>query len=250
MTTTAKNNAPLFTGKGKKAREEAFGRISVGAFTESKSRGDLIKDIEKALGNNPSPVLLKAVQREAVIGRIAERMPANAFNAKVHAKTMESRIAAVTVLMDYATPTANTTGAKQGRRTPTQHKAIRAADGWWCKVKAELGHSNAQTQAEANAKKAEDKRAPHHNSKAKDATPTHSELVKADAPVDKDAICAHIETQAAQLLAFVQSKKNAALCPAGYGQAVVAFHAKIAGERAARQEANNKADADKAAKSK
>lgn len=257
MTKTANKIAPLFTGRGKQARETAMNNVASLSFHEAESRAALVASLDKALGSAPTEAQLAHAQQQTIAGRVASRLPLSDFpkDKRDEAGRIEF---ALLLLTRYAAPPAEGAKARKlragqlGRRTMVQHKAIRAADKHWCEIKAELGFSSAQTQKENTAKKEKAKRAPHRNAKATDkaksAAPTHSELVKAPAKMTKPEVCAYVETQAAALLA--SANKLAALMPTDYGMAISAFHKAIAAASAARREREEKAEAVAAAKSK
>lgn len=252
MTKTVNKTAPLFSGRGKQARETAMNNVASLSFHEAESRAALVASLDKALGAKPTEAQLSHAQQQTVAGRVASRLPLSDFPKDKRDEA--GRIEFALLLMTrYAAPPAEGAKARKlragqlGRRTMVQHKAIRAADKHWCEIKAELGFSAAQTQQQTNAK-----RAPHRNAKSADksksAAPTHSELVKAPAKMSKPEVCAYVETQAAALLA--SANKLAALMPTDYGMAISAFHKAIAAASAARREREEKAEAIAAEKSK
>lgn len=261
MSTVTKNNvtAPVaaiisLKGKGKSQREAAYMQIAPLSFVEDQSRTQTIANLRVALGSNPSEVELKTAQREWMIGRAASRMPANEWPKDV-ADSMDKLEHARKLIMFYAAPPVEGKAARKlragqlGRRSPVQHKVIRAAEEAWSQIKAELGAGNAQTQAERNkAKRATNANPVRGKGKAGTAVPTHADLIKAPAPVDAGQACTYIETQAATLLAFVN--KHAKLVPADYGTAIRMLKSNIDAAAKHRREREEKADADKAAKMK
>lgn len=236
-------------GAGKAKREHAFLNIAPLSFVEATSRTETIANLRVALGTKPSADDLKVARSEWVIGRVASRLPA-AELPKALADNA-ARIAFARELVElYAAPAKDGVAARKlrtgqkGRRTIVQQRVVRAAEEAWSQVNAELGYGSAQTQAERNASKrapamqgttARGKAATQAATQA--AAPSHSVLVKPEAPKSADDVCEHITMQAAALLAF--ANKHAALLPMDYGAAVKAF--KIAVDKADAERRKNKA---------
>lgn len=235
--TAIRNTSALVSvsGKGKTQREMAFMKIAPLSFVETLSRNDTIDNLRVALGAAPTEDQTSIARREHVIGRVAARLPAGEF-PKAKLESAEKLEFARDLVCSYAAPPKEGTtprklrAGQKGRRSAIQHKVIRAAEEACSLVFAELGLGAARTQAEKNAKqqrnaapsmpgaKAGTKGQP---SKADSAKPTHSELVKAPAPVTPEDAVQHVVTQAASLLAY--ANKNAKLLPLGFSEAVLAF---------------------------
>lgn len=259
-------------GKGKSQREAAYMQIAPLSFVEDQSRAQTISNLRIALGMNavrpvtPPESEVKTAQVEWCIGRVASRMPASEWPKDV-TDSMDKLEHARKLVMLYAAPPVEGKAARKlragqlGRRTPTQHKVIRASEEAWSLIKAELGIGGAQTLKERNASKAT--RATNNNpvrgkgkaqsttpsnARAGGAVPTHSELVKTPTPIDTHQACLYLETQAATLLAFVN--KHAKLVPTDYGTAVRTLKRSVDDASKARRDREAAADAAKAEKMK
>lgn len=210
--------APAFTGKGKAARAAAFASISQLAYAEATSRAASIANMRTVLGNAPSEAEVLACKSRWIIGRVAFRLPAS----KVPLVSTEAqRLARAEDLVLYyaAAPKEGTTPRKlragqKGRRSAAEQKIVRAAEEACSVFFAELGLSNAKTNAQRDAAKADKaKRVPSMagSGKGKAATPSHAELVKPAAPLTQANYVQHMQTQLAALLAF--DNKHAKLRP-------------------------------------
>lgn len=247
--TLAITASPVITlkGRNKAKREMAYMQIAPLAMIETMSRADMIANLREALGPNPSEAEVKTAQIETTIGRVAARLPAGQF-PKGCASDDDKLQFARDLVTRYAAPPKE--GAKPralragqiGRRTPKQHKVVRAAEEAWSQVKAELGLGQAQTQKERNAKKATRStnanpvRGDGKGDKAKaQHMPTLSETLPNGGKMN-DAASAHrvIDTAAATLLSF--ANKNAALLDTTYGTLVRKFKADIDAAAKARAE--------------
>ena len=232
--------APVITlkGRGKAKREGAYMQIAPLSFVENLSRAETIDNLRIALGASPSEAETKTAQTEWIIGRVAARLGASDFPKECREDADKLEFARKLVT-NYAAPPKE--GSKPralragqlGRRSPTQHKVVRAAEEAWSLVKAELGLGAARTLKEKNAKQqAKAKRSTNNNpvrgdgKSDKGAAPDHSQLVaKPDKAASQEAACQHIVTQASALLAF--ANKNAALLPTDFGMAVQAFKSAV-----------------------
>ncbi len=228
-------NAAAFKGRNSAVRNTALAGVASCAYAEGVARAALLDQLRITLGKTPSEADLKAAQLEYVVGRTAQRLAPADMPKGV--ESVAQRIAFARALLDYAAPVKDGTTARklkrgQGRRSVSQHKAIRASESAWSLVKAELGYSNALTSKEKGAK-ARNKPAPQmagstdKGAKGKGATPpTHAQLVTPAKPADAAAAMQHIMTQAAALLAYCN--KHAAIVPTAFGQSVTRFHGAIA----------------------
>lgn len=235
MTTTTLVRAPLpsfrVAGKNGAARVEAFEGIAPYAYSEGKSRAATIDNLRVALGKAPSDVQVETAKREWCIGRVAARLSSTDLNSGVDddasARLGFSRL----LVTSYAAPIKDGTTAKKlrkgqlGRRTVSQHQAIRAAEQVWSQLLAELGLNSAQTQKAANAKK----RAPAtagSTARGKNAqAATLATIGKPSIVKDAKGAMDHIGLQLASLLAFCN--KNAGVVPSGVGIAVKAAHSNV-----------------------
>lgn len=214
-----------FKGKNKELRSAALAGVASLAYAEGKSRTDVITQLRLALGSKPSADELEACKLQYVVGRVAQRL-GDADGVK--GMSVPERITfACQLITAFAAPVKDGTTPRKlrkgqlGRRSVSQHKAIRASEEAWSQLKAELGLGTAQTQAQRNAAKRSP--APHRkNSKA----PSHAELVAAPKPTDAKQAMLHITTQAASLLAY--ANKNAAIIPSDWGASIKRFHNAIA----------------------
>lgn len=214
-----------FKGRNALLRNTALAGVAGLAFNEGKSRTDVIAQARIVLGRSPSPVEVAAVALEYVIGRVAHKL------GDPKASIATSLAYARQLVTQYAAPVKDGTKAKAlrkgqlGRRTPLQHKAIRAAEGAWYLVNAELGFGKSQSQGEKNKRQAAMKG---ETARGKgDKVPTHSELVAGPKLAkDKADACGMVFTLAASLLAY--TNKNAAMLPQEYGASVLRFHGAIA----------------------
>jgi hypothetical protein len=213
----AATRTPTFTGKTGEARKAAFDLIPFLVFRESMSRKLIINNLRKALGSKPSESLILSVANQVQAGRIAERLPASEF-PKGCTSEGDCIAHALALIYDYAMPTAKKlTKGKVGRRSETQHKAIRAANEYWSQLKAELNIGNAQTQKTKNDKKAAKAKGA-NNALPKVAgangvvvTPSHDDLVKGKAPASQHDYVATLLSLTSGMEGYVQ--KNAKQCP-------------------------------------
>lgn len=224
------------------ARDTAFHDIQVHAYSEGLSRAQLVAAIKVALGKAPTVQELEIAQREFVIGRVAGRLAPSDF-PKADMSAVDKLAFARDLVTCYAMPHKDgmkkptLRNGQKGRRTPAQHKVIRAAAEAWSQVKAEIApeQSKAQTQATRNALKVaavKNGAAPASGrgkkGNATAAAPTalsHPELVKAPTEMQPVEARAHILTQAASLLSF--ANKYAGQLPTDFGAAVRAFKAAV-----------------------
>ena len=251
---TPTNGIIALKGVNKSKREGAYLRIAPLSFVENLSRVETIANLQIALGAKPTDDEVKVAQVEWTIGRVASRLPAGEFpkDASDNADKLEYARKLVTL---YAAPPKEGTKARKlragqlGRRSPVQHKVVRAAEEAWSQVKAELGHGTAQTQAQRNA--AKPTRATNANpvrGDGKGATPDHARLVTPAKAQTVDEVCAYVTTQAATLLAF--ANKNARLLPTDFGQAIQAFKSAINAAANAHEVRKAEAEGRKAEKQK
>ncbi len=225
----ARTAAPLkpyaFKGKGAVLRNVALQGIASLAYVEGKGRADVIAQLRIVLGNKPTPADLSAAALEYVVGRVAQKL------ADVSKPVIDQLAFARQLVTQYAAPAKDGVKAKKlmkhqiGRRSIEQHKAVRAAEGAWYLVNAELGFGTSQTQAQKNTRQAA---AAGSTKRGKQGTPpTHTELVTASKlATSKADACSMVMTLAASLLAY--SNKNAAMLPAEYGASIKRFHGAIA----------------------
>lgn len=234
------DKSSLFSFKGRNAvvRNAAFAGIASCAYAEGLSRATVISQLRMALGAKPSADEIAATRIEYIVGRVAVRLvSADLPNADM---PVVERIAfARKLVTSYAAPLKDGVKARklrkgqEGRRTVSQHKAIRASEEAWSVVLAELGLGGAQTQEQRAANNAtKGKRAPAMAGSTKrgkgDTTSgaiTHSELVKPDGPMTKEAACTYLASMSATMLAFCN--KHAKIVPLDYGTAVRSFKASI-----------------------
>lgn len=229
--------APLkayqFKGKGAILRNTALQGIASLAYVEGKSRADVIAQLRIVLGSKPSPADLSATALEYVVGRVAQKL------ADSSKPVVDQLAFARQLVTQYAAPSKDGVKVKAlqrhqiGRRTPEQHKAVRAAEGAWYLVNGELGFGTAQTQGEKNKRQAAAAGSTKRG-KDKSAPPTHSALVQGTAPAkNKTEACSTVFTLAASMLAY--ANKNAATLPVEYGLSIKRFHGAIADLEAARR---------------
>lgn len=269
-----------FKGKGSKAREEALASISALALIETQSRDDTLSAIELALGaanvnqlranageadkDSDCAALLAVIQTEWIIGRVAAKL-AKSDLLKGMGDDDAGRLASARELVTcYAAPAeAGKTARKlrkhqTGRRTVTQHKAIRAAESAWSLVKADLGFSQAKgLKADANGgKRTRGASANKTNQPKADATPPATTSSPTALAVDKVLKDVKTADQVMQVLLQLSTtaqdvaNKYAKVCPTDAGTAVATFRKAILAAANALQERNAKADAVAAAKSK
>jgi len=218
-----------FKGRNAALRTTALAGVASLAYAEGQSRAETIARLRFTLGAKPKADEVEAVKLQYVIGRTAQRLTvAEGCDA---AKSVADRIAFATQLVTlYAYPAKDGVAPRKlrkgqlGRRSPAQHKAVRAGEEAWSQLKAEVGLGTAQTQTERNTKKRAPSMAGSGKGK-KGAAPTHTELVKPAAPLDAADACRHVTTQAGALLAFCN--KYAKLLPTEYGASVKRFHGAI-----------------------
>jgi hypothetical protein len=233
VTTTARKVAApakpfAFKGRNALVRNTALEGVATYAYAEGQSRADVVTRLKLALGNKPSADEVAAVARQYAIGRTAQKLSADAsMNGKTVAQMIER---AALLITSYAAPLKDGVKAKKlragqlGRRSPVEHKAIRASEEAWSQLKADVvpALSNAQTQSERNAKKRSTNNNPVRGTGKAGTGLTHSELVKPDGkPHTRESATQYVEAMAATLLAF--SNKHAAVMPTTYGTAIVAF---------------------------
>lgn len=227
--TTVTLVASPFTFKGRNAtiRNAALAGIASLAYAEGQSRADMVTQLKLTLGNKPSVDEVKAVAQQYVIGRTAQKIA-----AENKGKSVAELIAYASQLVTlYAAPAQDGVAPRKlrkgqlGRRSVSEHKAIRAAESAWSLIKAEIApeQSSAQTLAEKN--KRSTRKTPVRGNKT--AGLTHSELVKPDGkPHTRESATAYIAAMSQTLLAFCN--KHAAVIPAEYGMSVKRFHGAIA----------------------
>lgn len=220
--------AKAFTFKGKNAivRNAALAGVATLAYVEGKSRAETIAQLRLALGAKPSDAETDAAKLEYVVGRVAFRL------ADSKLSVVEQLAKAREIVTQYAAPVKDGVKARKlragqtGRRTPDQHKIVRAAEEAWSQVKAELGLGAAQTQAERNkAKRAPAmKGATARGAAGKGISHAEAAAVKGPAKSEAEA-CDMIATLTASLLAY--ANKNAKHVPTAYGQSIRRFHGAI-----------------------
>lgn len=239
-TTKASNRALIRAANELKQRQElAFLDIAPRAYSEAVSRGELVRAIKLAAGEEPSKARLAELKQEAVIGRLTARLPVSAF-PKDATETADKMEYVRSLVCNYVSPTVKELPEdKLGRRSETQQKAIRACDEWWSKLMAEIGFGSGKKQSEADAQKkqrlaggapntgannnpvrgadkASDKPAP---------SPTQEAMKTPKSKMSPVDACAHVERLASELLAF--ANKYAAALPTDYGMAVQTFKTSI-----------------------
>jgi hypothetical protein len=217
-----------FKGRNAVVRNTALEGVATFAYAEGQSRADVVTRLKLALGNKPSADEVAAVARQYVIGRTAQKLSSD---ASMNGKSVAEMIQRATLLVtSYASPLKDGVKAKKlragqlGRRSPVEHKAIRASEEAWSQLKADVvpALSNAQSQSERNAKKRSTNANPVRGAGKAGTGLTHSELVKGDGkPHDRKSATGYVDGMAATLLAF--SNKHAAVMPTAYGTAIVAF---------------------------
>lgn len=214
-----------FKGRNASLRTVALAGVATCAYVEGKSRADVIAQLRIVLGKAPTPVELLAAKTEYVVGRVAQKIGDGATSIA------DQLTYARQLVTQYAAPVKDGTSAKKlrkgqlGRRTPAQHAAIRAAEGAFYLVNAEMGFGASQTQGEKNKRQAAMKGETARGKGGK--TPTHSELVAGPKLAkDKGEACGMVATLSASLLAY--ANKNAATLPTEYGQSIIRFHGAIA----------------------
>lgn len=211
-----------FKGRNATLRGVALAGVATCAYVEGKSRADVLAQVNIVLGKAPTDVEVSAARVEYVVGRVAQKTGDNALpiaDQLAHARNL---------VTSYAAPAKDGVKANKlrkgqlGRRTPEQHKAIRAAEETFSLIIGELGHGKARTMAEKNKRAAS-----HGKGKGKLVTPTHAELTKSSAtpPKTPAEACEMIALLSSSLLAY--SNKYAGLVPTSYGQSIVRFHGAI-----------------------
>lgn len=214
-----------FKGRNSLVRATALIGVASLAFLEGKSRDDIVVQLKLALGAKPTPAEVSACALEYMVGRVAQRLT-GADLPKVDMSVADRFTFARNLILHYAAPVQDGKKAKAvrrsqlGRRTVAQHKAVRASESAWSTLKADIGIGQAQTMKEKTAK-ARKPRTPSSGA----AAPTHSELVKAPAPVDAKSAVGHIALQATSLMQYC--KGHAGIVPAKYGACVNRFYAAI-----------------------
>lgn len=241
---------PVITGTGKAKRVIAFGTISVNAYGLETSRAALVASIGAALGTSPDDLLKAHVRREIVIGTVAAKLPAGELPRGTSDSAARCDFARKLVCQ-YAAPPQDGVQVRAlragqlGRRSPVQHRIVRAAEEFASKLLAELGQAG-----KTNAEASKAKRAPNgkagkqtESAKGKSAAPDTTSLVKAPVKTRADAMT-FINDQSAALAAF--AKKHAKLMPSDMGGAVEAFRTACLKAMNAEQERAARADAKKA----
>jgi len=224
--------APLFKGKGATLQSTALAGIASAAYAEGKSRADVIVTLVATLGKKPTDAQLDAAKVEYIVGRTAVRLPDGLG-------TVADRIAyARDLIANYAYPAQD--GVKpralkkgqKGRRTPEQHKLIRAGESAWSLVKADAGYSDAAPMKAKTAAAAKKRGTNAPGTKAQAAPGiTHSELVKPDgAAMTKADAVEYIGGMAKTLAMYC--KKHAKVTPAALGTLVNAFQRDVLKELA------------------
>lgn len=216
----------VFKGRNALVRNAALEGIASLAYNEGKSRADVIAQLRIVLGKKPTAPELGAAALEYIVGRVAQKLPFGGRTVVEQLAFARQRITQCAApVKDGVKPKALRKG-QVGRRTPEEHKVIRAAEGAWYLVNAELGFGASQTQAEKNKRQAAMKGSTARG-KASPA-PTHGELVKSTAtpPASADEACKMVMQLASSLLAY--SNKHANVLPAAYGQSIKRFHGAIA----------------------
>lgn len=219
-----------FKGKLAVVRNAALAGVATLAYTEGKARADTIAQLKIAIGIKPTDADIEALKLEYIVGRVA-------FKLADMSKPIAEQIAfARAIVTQYAAPPKEGTKARDlragqlGRRTPEQHKAVRASEEAWSQVKADLGIGTAQTPAQRKA--AAKTKASTKTTRGASASQTnvakgvtHSELVKPDGPMTPEAACAYVMSMATTLGMF--ANKHAAVLPASYGSAIVRFRGAV-----------------------
>lgn len=213
--------AYAFKGKGKDIRTTALAGVASLAYAEGSSRAETITRLCMVLGKTPSDADVTATRAEYITGRVAQKLGAADLpspDMDVPARIVFAR----SIVLQYAAPLKDGVKASKlkrcyaGRRTISQHKAVRAAEEAWSQLKADIGLGAAQTQTERNAKK----RAPRMAGASKGA-PSHSELVAGDGPMTADKARKYVDDMARTLDQFC--KKHAALIDTARAQATTRY---------------------------
>lgn len=253
---------PAFTGKGSKARANAFAGISAIAFAEDVGRLASIANMRVVLGNAPSEAEVSAAKVRYVIGRVASRLPASKVPL---VSTQEQRLArAEDLVCFFAAPPKEGTqprklrAGQKGRRTTQEQKLVRAAEESASTFFAELGLTNAATNAarasvkvakkEANAPSMAGTGKGKKGGKA--GAPASAPMIALKpAPIDAKAYVQHLQTTLSQLVAFDDA--NAKVRPVTHGAVAEALRGlrtmanKAASEFALREAAEVKKPAKK-----
>lgn len=234
MAKTATLAAPTFKGTNATARASAFEQIAPLSFAEGMSREETIANLRVVLGPKPTPRTLEAARLQWIVGRVAARLAKTDLlpNTK---NDKDGRLAFADMLVNrYGDPVKDGVTPRKlrkglvGRRSPAQHRVVRAAIEAWSQVKAELGFGAAQTQKQRNAAK----RKPRQATKA--TPPTHAQLVKAPTPASANDVCGYLESMAATMLAYIN--KNAGRTELDYANAVRQFKRNIDAAAKARRD--------------
>jgi hypothetical protein len=211
--------------------DTALKGLATSAYKAESGKALFLELASKALGSKPDAARIKAVRREVIIGVAASRIDTP------EAMTPAKRIAFVTDLIDnWQRPTtvedegkAKFNSKKKGYRTAAQERTIRNAEQRASKYLAELDASNARTDKDDNAKRANKGGTPHHG-KADGDKPE----VGADKPMDGVGYAASVLNMSAMLQHFIG--KQAKHCPLEFNsvaEMAVALHsAAIAADKA------------------
>lgn len=211
-----------FKGRNATIRNAALAGIASLAYAEGQSRAEMVTQLKLTLGNKPSVDEVKAVAQQYVIGRTAQRIA-----AENKGKNVAELIAFASQLVTlYAAPAQDGVAPRKlrkgqlGRRSVSEHKAIRAAESAWQLIKAEIAPEQSKGQTLAEKNKRSTRKSPVRGNKA--AGLTHSELGKPDGkPHTRDTATEYVRGMAATLLAF--SNKHAKVMPTAHGAAIIAF---------------------------
>lgn len=257
-TAKAKPAPVLFAGRGREARATALLQVAPLAYAEDVSRGASIANLDKVLGDKPTPEQIKAGRTEWIIGRVASRLPVSELlkGKTTPADRLERARDVVTRMA--APPKEGTTPAKLrkhqiARRSNIAHKVVRAAEEACSLIFAELGFSKARTLKEKNTRQQAATKAAAQTAvtqttvapsmagsgkgKAKVAAPTppaHAQLVKPEAPKTADDVVGYLSQLAR--LAKDWSNKYAKQCPVDAGLAAQRFHSDMLAAANALQE--------------
>ena len=249
----AKPAAPLFAGRGREARATALLQVAPLAYAEDVSRGASIANLDKVLGDKPSPEQVKAARTEWIIGRVASRLPVSEL-LKGKTSPAERLERARDVVTRMAAPpkegasVAPLRSHQIDRRSNIMHKAVRAAEEACSLIFAELGFSKARTLKEKNARQQVATKAAAQTTvapsmagsgkgKAKAAVPTppaHAQLVKPEAPKTADDVVTFLNHLARTAKDY--ANKYAKVCPTDAGLAAQRFHSDMLAAANALQE--------------
>lgn len=213
MTTATTLTVPTsHIAKGNKGKMQslAFFAIAPAAMQIEAGKRHFVLTIGKALPDDAArddKALVKLARQETIVGIATARMPAGEFPRGC--KDDVARMNFVRELLtSWAAPdVANMSSKHKGRRSEVQHRTLRNAEQRASVYLAEVGAGNAQTDKETNAKARQTKGTQDQVSKSKGkddkaTPPTHSELVKAPAPVTGDDYVAFMLQQVSMLLDY------------------------------------------------